>query len=619
MRSLLSIAIVLGVALAAIPAVQGKQQDGQAASQQTTQQAKGTSPAEQEAMQLGQQAAIRPTPPTGQPEQPGVQPPDLQDKLQALQQVNPHPNPYLHTGAEKVHGDRPPAGTYFHTSERCVACHNGMKTSDGEDVSIGLQWQASIMANASRDPYWQGSLRRETIDHPESTQFIENDCSTCHMPAKRMPDRDRGKPTGIFATFPLDKFPHGDKAAADGVTCAVCHQIAPDTLGTEASYSGDVTFSPALTKYLRAEYGPFQVTQGHKVIMHSSTATYVPTQAAHMREAALCGSCHTLYTNALGPGGEKIGRLAEQMPFLEWQHSNFYGTTQTCQSCHMPVVKEAVAVTALYGEKREGLHRHVFVGGNFLVQGMLQDHRDELATVAQPEELITAAKRTETFLRTQSAKLSIPAINRTNNQLIVAVHVDNLGGHKLPTAYPSRRVWLHVTVKDAQGHVVFESGHFNADGSIVGNVNDRDPLKYEPHFREITRPDQVEIYEPILKDSHGQVTTGLLNAVGYLKDNRLLPRGFDKATAVQDIAVIGAAAADPGFNDTGSTVRYIVPTGNATGPLQVSAELWYQPIGFRWAHNLAPYQAIEPKRMVRYYKQAANTSAMVLARAEATR
>ena len=140
---------------------------------------------------------------------------------------------------------------------------------------------------------------------------------------------------------------------------------------------------------------------------------------------------------------------------------------------------------------------------------------------------------------------------------------------------------------DGSGRVVFESGALNPDGSIVGNDNDADPLKYEPHYREITRADQVEIYEPILKDSDGKVTTGLLHAVGYLKDNRLLPHGFDKATAMKDIAVTGGAADDPGFTDKGSTVRYVVSTGGAAGPFKVEAELWYQPIGFRWAHNLS--------------------------------
>jgi hypothetical protein len=66
-------------------------------------------------------------------------------------------------------------------------------------------------------------------------------------------------------------------------------------------------------------------------------------------------------------------------------------------------------------------------------------------------------------------------------------------------------------------------------------------------------------------------------------------------------------------------VRYKVSTGHATGPFKVEAELWYQPIGFRWAHNLAPYKAEEPQRMVRYYEEAARNSAMVLAKAEAAR
>ena len=285
----------------------------------------------------------------------------------------------------------------------------------------------------------------------------------------------------------------------------------------------------------------------------------------------------------------------------------------------MPEVNEAVAVTALYGPPREGMRRHVFVGSNFVMEGMLQDHRDELATAALPEEMDAAMKRTTAFLKTQAAKVTITRVDATPNGLSVDVHVENLGGHKLPTAYPSRRAWLHFVVKDGNGRVVFESGALNLDGSIVGNDNDEDPLKFEPHYHEITSPQEVEIYEPILKDSEGKVTTGLLHAVGYLKDNRLLPHGFDKPTANKDIAVTGDAANDPGFTDSGSSVRYVVSTGNATGPFKVEAELWFQPIGFRWAHNLAPYKADEPQRIVRYYEEAAARSAVVLAKAAATR
>jgi hypothetical protein len=152
----------------------------------------------------------------------------------------------------------------------------------------------------------------------------------------------------------------------------------------------------------------------------------------------------------------------------------------------------------------------------------------------------------------------------------------------------------------------------NPDGSIIGNDNDADPLRFEPHYTEITNPDQVEIFEPILGDSQRRVTTGLLSAVRYLKDNRVLPRGFDKQTAEQDIAVVGAAHDDPSFTGGSASVRYAIKSPQA-GPYRIRAELWYQPIGYRWAHNLEPYKAVEPQRFVAYYEQASRKSAIVIA------
>lgn len=76
-----------------------------------------------------------------------------------------------------------------------------------------------------------------------------------------------------------------------------------------------------------------------------------------------------------------------------------------------------------------------------------------------------------------------------------------------------------MTVRDGANHVVFESGALHPDGSIEGNDNDADPKRFEPHYTEIRSADQVQIYEPILKDQNGNVTTALLSAVGYAKDN----------------------------------------------------------------------------------------------------
>ena len=554
---------------------------------------------------------------------------------QAIPQPLPR-DPVL--GPAKVHEDEKTVQQEFRTSDRCVACHNGLKTSTGEDVSIGLQWQASLMANSGRDPYWQASIRRETLDHPAEKGDIEDECSNCHMAVQHFANRDAGRKTEVFVHLPLQLLGKGDHAAADGVTCSVCHQAEAAGFGTQASFNGNLTFAPAIKNLLRPEYGPYNIDAGHQSAMMSSTGGYDPMQGDHMRDAGLCGTCHTLYTKARGKDGKVVGILAEQMPYLEWQHSDYAEPgkdnvagapvvlnvgeerkkprPKTCQECHMPEVKGAMAVTAIYGQPRDGMHRHVFVGGNFLMSAMLEKHREDLAVEAQPEELHAQVQRTIEFLQTQSARVEIGAVMPTASGVAFDVHAQNLTGHKLPTAYPSRRVWLHVTVRDGSGKMVFESGHLNADGSIVGNANDADPSRYEPHFMEITRPDQVEIYEPILKNADGHVTTGLLDAVDYLKDNRLLPSGFDKATAGADVRVVGDAAQDPRFDDRGSTVRYSVSTGGAAGPFRVEVDLVYQPIGYRWAHNFEPYDAAEPKRLVSYYEQAAHDSAVVLAHAE---
>jgi hypothetical protein len=79
---------------------------------------------------------------------------------------------------------------------------------------------------------------------------------------------------------------------------------------------------------------------------------------------------------------------------------------------------------------------------------------------------------------------------------------------------------------------------------------------------------------------------------------------------------MGEAAGDPNFTAGEDRVQYSVWVGNAAAPLKIEAELCYQPIGFRWAHNLLPYNAAEPQRFVQYYKALSAESAVVLARAE---
>jgi hypothetical protein len=505
----------------------------------------------------------------------------------------------------------------FQTSDRCLACHNGLTTPSGKDVSIGFDWRPTIMANSARDPYWQASVRREDIDHPESKAKIEDECAACHMPIARYEAKVQNRLGEVFAHLPFDLDPKKNATAEDGVSCSVCHQIGKEKLGTKESFNGGFVIDAPRTKDDHPEYGPYQIQNGQAHIMQTSSEGFRPMDDIHIQDSALCATCHTLYTKALAPGGKELGLFPEQVPFLEWQHSD-YVNKNSCQSCHMPEVQEDAPITAVLGVLRSGVREHTFVGANFFMLKVLNLHRSDLSVTAMPQELTAAAQRTVEFLQSKTARVTIRNMGVNSSQLRMDVFVENLTGHKFPTAYPSRRAWLHVVVRDRSGRTAFESGALRADGSIEGNVNDADASRFEPHYREIKSSDEVQIYEPILQDQNGRVTTGLSNAVGYLKDNRLLPSGFQKQSAEKDVAVTGEAADDPNFTDAGDLVRYSIPVGDAQGPFQVDVELWYQPIGFRWAHNLSPYNAMETQRFVGYYDANPADTAIVVGRATAT-
>ena len=389
---------------------------------------------------------------------------------------------------------------FFHTSDQCIACHSGVVSPQGQDISIGYTWRASMMANSARDPYWQAGVRREVMDYPGARAAIEDTCATCH----------------------------------------------------------------------------------------------------------------TLFTETLGDAGEEVGILAEQVPYHEWLHSD-YRTTNTCQSCHMPELVEDAPITSVLGQLRPAVSQHVFRGGNTFMLGILNKYRGELGVTALPQELEASARSTREFLESETARVSVDSARMGGSTLELGVAVESLSGHKLPTAYPSRRAWLRVAVTDAAGNTLFESGASRPDGSIAGNDNDEDGNRFEPHYTAIDSADEVQIYESVMVDVRDEVTTGLLSGARYIKDNRLLPRGFDKSTASWEIAVNGAAADDEDFVAGGDRVQYLVDVSGANGAITVSVDLLFQSIGYRWAENLRDYDAMETNRFVGYYEESASSSTVTLA------
>ncbi len=495
----------------------------------------------------------------------------------------------------------------FEPNTRCQACHNGMTAPDGSDISVGVDWRSSMMANAARDPYWHAAVRREVTEHPQHQGAIEDKCSTCHMPMMRTAAKLAGEQGLVVINIPDGAVQPGPEAAfaADGVSCTVCHQITAEGLGEESSYTGQFVIDPDA----RQVHGPVDTDPGRVRVMSSSSG-FDPHRSDHVQSAAFCGSCHTLYTHAYGPDGEITGELAEQVPYLEWKHSAYNGE-QTCQDCHMPEV-ELAAISSVLPKEHPAVSQHVFRGGNFFMPRVLAANAAAQGVQASALEQETTAASAERNLAERTATLELGA-KVVEGTLELAVTVHSKAGHKLPTAYPSRRVWLHVTVDGTDGTPLFESGAMNPDGSIVGNDNDADGASYEPHYDSIDSPEQVQIWEPILADPSGAVTTGLLTATQYIKDNRILPTGFDAASAEPDIAVYGAASEDPDFGPGSDTVRYRVPVGDNDEPISIAVELLYQPVGYRWAHNLGVIDAPETARWVGYYEDLAHASSARIA------
>ena len=504
------------------------------------------------------------------------------------------------------------SGSLFVHSDNCMSCHNNLTTAEGEDVSIGTSWQSTIMANSARDPYFYASVRRETTDHPAKAAEIQHECAACHLPVAQKRAHAEGRLASILS--PARTHDATDaRLARDGVSCTVCHQIAEDGLGTPASFNGNFSLRPTRPDGVREIFGPFAVDAGRQTIMRSATG-FEQVKAPHVRQSELCASCHTLITQALAPDGTVIGSLPEQMNFQEWRNSAFYQEGRSCQSCHMPRADGPIRVSSVLGAERDGLSRHAFVGGNAFMLRLMNRFRTALGIEAPAAQMEATARLTERQLRdaTASVAVSPPAFNGASVSFDVTVR--NLAGHKYPTGYPSRRSWLHVKVRDASGLTVFESGAITAAGLIDGNDNDADGLRYEPHYGKIDAPGQVQIYEAILGDRNGRPTTGLLSAVRYLKDNRLLPRGFDKAGASPDIGVYGVAAGDSDFADGGDRVRYELRLPERPGSYQIEVELLFQPIGYRWAHNLLPYDAPEPKAFLEYFAAMSSSASSVVQR-----
>lgn len=504
-------------------------------------------------------------------------------------------------------------GRFFAASGACALCHTNMVDEAGADVSTDADWCSTMMANSARDVFWQATLRSEVLSSPDYQAAIEDKCATCHMPMARFTSVARGGQGQVLDAGYLSSEDELHTLAMDSVACTACHQIAAEGLGDPDSFSGGWVIDTELPMGERLGFGPYTVDEAQIAVMQGGSG-FVPTQGPHLSESEMCATCHTLFTSVISPSGEIAGRFPEQTPYLEWLHSD-YVETKSCQSCHMPAAQGGVQLSVTGGPPRSPFSQHIFVGGNTYMPQVLKTFASEMAVTASSDDFDATIERTLDQLQRRTATVRVENPNLSDARLSCDVVVENQAGHKFPSSYPARRAWLHFAVRDADGEVVFESGAVNPDGSIAGNVNDTDATAYEPHYQVIDQPDQVQIYETIIRNTTGDITTVLMHAAEYAKDNRVLPAGFDKGTAPAEIAAYGRALDDADFDGGGDRIHYVVGVGDAQGPFSVTAELLYQSISARWADNLRRHEAPEIVRFFEF-REAVPLTAVTVARQE---
>jgi hypothetical protein len=467
----------------------------------------------------------------------------------------------------------------FMTSDECASCHAAgssptvLRDGKQRDVSPFRAWRSSMMALSARDPYYLAVLEHELAAHPGAESSVMQTCTRCHAPAANVELAAAGQ------SLDFRQLTAGTSNEAtvgrDGVTCSLCHQIQDTGLGTAASFTGRFAVGSD-----RRIFGPHAAPFTMPMQMRVG---YTPVAAAHMLDSGLCGSCHTVVTRSLAADGTPAGpEFLEQGPFVEWSVSSFAKAGgATCQDCHLPskdddgVPIATVLSTTPPGRlaPRSPFGRHLFAGANAMMLRVLASERVWAGFDPAPGDLLAQAERAETMLRS-AARVVIVDSTHEGNGIAVRIRVDNLSGHKLPTGYPSRRMWLHVRILDQVGDVVFESGAdhggriIGADGEVLDHR--AAPL---PHRREITGPSEVQVWEAVPSDSLGRVAANLLDATGYLKDNRLLPIGFD---ATDPRALLAQPAGTAGDDDFGSSDDVIVRLAEAPQQGRIEVRLLYQ-------------------------------------------
>lgn len=340
----------------------------------------------------------------------------------ALQAVVPAPGGALAPALTEM--DAAARGEDIAEVDTCAQCH----------AEVVSQWRTSAHAFSSfNNPIYRTVVDafRAEVDAPTS-KF----CGGCHDLA-------------LLADGAMDAAvsPSDDRAHA-GITCRTCHSITHDRADGNGSY--------ALTG------APIPLPKGKDA---ASVAAHVARVAPpELRTFGLCAGCHRAFLDrSTGNAHHLIG----QDDVTPWQRSPYAGSelhlldeelpARDCRGCHMPL-EEAVLGDAAATDGKVASHR--FLGAHTWLAAM----RGDAGTLA----------RTQAFLRgvasVDVAAVALPGGGRAlpadgapvaaGDHLVFDVVLRNRdAGHRFPGGVmDAQDAWVEVTVRDAGGRLLAESG-----------------------------------------------------------------------------------------------------------------------------------------------------------------
>jgi hypothetical protein len=480
----------------------------------------------------------------------------------------------------------PVAPQGFLTSSQCLGCHSASKENmaflfeEEQQPPINLspytEWRASMMGLAGRDPIFHAQLESEKAMRPAQSAFLDNTCYRCHgVMGQRQLESDKNQPFEHNMVYALMDDADGKYGALarDGVSCAVCHRVSKEGLGKPATFTGRFKIDPA-----NVSNGPYD----QLVTLPMKNATGVtPRYGEHIKASALCGSCHTVILPVFDSKGRpvldengKAKEFHEQMTYPEWQNSVYQNEREpidrkgvrTCQDCHMqktflgqplvfrtaniedinyPYTDYRAADKDINVRVRDQYSRHTLLGINQFGLMMFEQFPDILGIRTADymygdavPGLLTAQSSGYDLARRETATIDVTSLSRTDNYLEATVKIENLAGHGFPSGVAFRRAFLSFEVMDREGKVIWASGRTNSVGAIVKGVSNQvlpteffyDPATgkqvFQPHYEILSDEGQVQIYEELVLDSDGKITTSFVGLNHVLKNNRLLPKGW---------------------------------------------------------------------------------------------